>query len=141
MRRAQSFRSTDSVPFPLNTNKKWASAASVKDLCIGIGGFEESIPHNEISSSPPPSIGPKRCSVSAEEDLALLHQAVSERPFLEERGKTMAAWGDIATQLLSDDSFSRDKLSRKNAEARFDKLVLQKRQQTATALAASGIDE
>jgi hypothetical protein len=54
-------------------------------------------------------------TVSAEEDLALLRQALSERPFLKERGKTIAAWGDLAAQLLSDDSFSRDKLSGKNA--------------------------
>ncbi|GMF90280.1 unnamed protein product [Phytophthora fragariaefolia] len=86
-------------------------------------------------------MGPKRRNVSAEKDLALLRQALSERPFLKERGKPMAAWGDLATQLLSDDSFSRDKLSAKNAQTRFDKLVLQKRQQNSAALAASGIDE
>ncbi|EGZ17627.1 hypothetical protein PHYSODRAFT_389597, partial [Phytophthora sojae] len=88
---------------------------------------------------------PKRRNFSAEEDLALLRQALSNRPFLKERGKTMAAWDALAAQLVSDANFSRSasrgKLSGKTAQARFDKLVTQKRQQNAAALAASGVDE
>ncbi|ETN07126.1 hypothetical protein PPTG_13524 [Phytophthora nicotianae INRA-310] len=40
----------------------------------------------------------KRRNFFAEEDLALLQQVRSERPFLAEQGKTMAAWGDLAAQ-------------------------------------------
>ncbi|KAE8899458.1 hypothetical protein PF005_g4375 [Phytophthora fragariae] len=86
-------------------------------------------------------MGPKRRNFSAEEDLALLRQALSNRPFLRERGKTLAAWDALAAQLVSDANFTRGKLSGKTAQARFDKLVTQKRQQNAVALAASGVDE
>lgn len=131
----------------LYTNIKWAPVASVKNLSFGAGGFEECSPHNETSATPPanppppPSRSHKRRNFTAEEDLALLRQALSERPYIKERGKTIAAWGALAAQLVRDNNFSRDKLSGKKAQARFDKLVLQKRQQNAVALAASGVEE
>ncbi|KAF1778016.1 hypothetical protein GQ600_2298 [Phytophthora cactorum] len=60
----------------------------------------------------------------AREDLALLRQVLSERPFLKERGKTMAAWGELAAQLVGDDNSLRGE----NAQARFDKLVQQEQE-------------
>ncbi|KAJ8575998.1 hypothetical protein ON010_g3214 [Phytophthora cinnamomi] len=98
--------------------------SSTNLLRSGIVRFEERIPHNETSAQATTTNGTKR-NISTEEDLALLRQVLSERPFVMKRGKTMAAWGDFVGQLVSDDSFSRDKLSGKNAHVRFDIMVAQ----------------
>ncbi|KAI9995331.1 hypothetical protein PInf_012388 [Phytophthora infestans] len=66
---------------------------------------------------------PRRKNFTDDEDLALLRQIHADRPFLRQRGGIMAAWEALATKLVADENFPRNKLSGKTASGRFDKLV------------------
>jgi hypothetical protein len=83
----------------------------------------------------------RRRNFSDEEDLALLRQALGDRPFLQPRGGILAKWDALAATLVDDDSFPRDNLSGKTASGRFDKLVKAHREHTAEAATLSGVSE
>ncbi|OWZ21776.1 hypothetical protein PHMEG_0003606 [Phytophthora megakarya] len=82
-----------------------------------------------------------RRNFSDEEDLALLRQALGDRPFLQPRGGILAKWDALAATLVADESFPRDKLSGKTASGRFDKLLKAHREQAIEAAALSGVSE
>ncbi|KAG3080096.1 hypothetical protein PI124_g21248 [Phytophthora idaei] len=83
----------------------------------------------------------KRRNYSEEENVMLLRQVLGDRPFQAERGKITGAWDALAAKLVADDSFPRLKLSGKNAQSRFDKLVKTRRQENEESMAASGVSE
>ncbi|KAL3658982.1 hypothetical protein V7S43_016120 [Phytophthora oleae] len=83
----------------------------------------------------------KRRNYSEEEDVMLLRQVLSDRPFRVQRGKITVAWDALAAKLVADESFPRIKLSEKNAQSRFDKLVRSRRVENQESLAASGVSE
>ncbi|KAF4142195.1 hypothetical protein GN958_ATG08617 [Phytophthora infestans] len=87
----------------------------------------------------PPKV--KRRNVTDEEDLAQLHQAAFDWPFLSERGGVIAAWDTVAATLVGDPGFPKDKLSGKHAQERFDKLIQRKTDANTVVLAASGVAE
>ncbi|KAE8883934.1 hypothetical protein PF007_g6638 [Phytophthora fragariae] len=83
----------------------------------------------------------RRRNFTDEEDLALLRQALGDRPFLQPRGGILAKWDELAATLVADASFPRDNLSGKTASSRFDKLVKAHREQSAEAATLSGVSE
>ncbi|KAI9987756.1 hypothetical protein PInf_023800 [Phytophthora infestans] len=83
---------------------------------------------------------PRRKNFTDDEDLALLRQIHADRPFLRQRG-IMAAWKALATKLVADENFPRNKLSGKSASGRFDKLVEAHRAVAEESAKASGVDE
>ncbi|KAE9159795.1 hypothetical protein PF004_g31402 [Phytophthora fragariae] len=83
----------------------------------------------------------RRRNFTDEEDLALLRQALGDRPFLQPRGGILAKWDELAATLVADASFPRDNLSGKTASGRFDKLVKAHRKQSAEAATLSGVSE
>ncbi|EEY63904.1 uncharacterized protein PITG_02413 [Phytophthora infestans T30-4] len=84
---------------------------------------------------------PRRKNFTDVEDLALLRQTHADRPFLRQRGGIMAAWEALATKLVADENFPRNKLSGKTASGRFDKLVEAHRAAAEKSAKASGVDE
>ncbi|KAE9088674.1 hypothetical protein PF010_g19288, partial [Phytophthora fragariae] len=83
----------------------------------------------------------RRRNFTDEEDLALLRQALGDRPFQQPRGGILAKWDELAATLVADASFPRDNLSGKTASGRFDKLVKAHRKQSAEAATLSGVSE
>ncbi|KAG3106518.1 hypothetical protein PI125_g13156 [Phytophthora idaei] len=83
----------------------------------------------------------KRRNYSEEEDVMLLHQVLGDRPFQAQRGKITGTWDALAAKLVADDSFPRLKLSGKNAQSCFDKLIKTRRQEDEESMAASGVSE
>ncbi|KAG2780263.1 hypothetical protein PC116_g13212 [Phytophthora cactorum] len=81
----------------------------------------------------------QRRNYSEEEDVMLLRQVLGDRPFHAQRGKITGAWDALAAKLVADDSFPRLKLSGKNAQSRFDKLVKTRRQEKIYALSRSDV--
>ncbi|KAE8913992.1 hypothetical protein PF005_g1548 [Phytophthora fragariae] len=86
------------------------------------------------------SVG-KRRNYSEEEDVMLLRQVLGDRRFEARRGKITGAWDALAAKLVAEDSFPRLKLSGKNAQSRFDKLVKTRRQENEESMAPSGVSE
>ncbi|ETI51906.1 hypothetical protein F443_04842 [Phytophthora nicotianae P1569] len=84
---------------------------------------------------------PHRNNFTDDEDLALLRRIRADRPFLRQRGGIMAAWDALATKLVVDENFPRNKLSGKTASGRFDKLVEAHRAAAEESAKASGVDE
>ncbi|ETP21707.1 hypothetical protein F441_04838 [Phytophthora nicotianae CJ01A1] len=84
---------------------------------------------------------PRRNNFTDDEDLALLRRIRADRPFLRQRGGIMAAWDALATKLVVDENFPRNKLSGKTASGRFDKLVEAHRAAAEESAKASGVDE
>ncbi|KAG6941730.1 hypothetical protein JG688_00018516 [Phytophthora aleatoria] len=83
----------------------------------------------------------RRRNFTEEEDLALLRQALGDRPFLQPRGGFLAKWDAIAATLVADQNFPRESLSGKTASGRFDKLVKAHRELVAEAGLLSGVSE
>lgn len=83
----------------------------------------------------------KRRNFTEDEDVMLLRQVLSDRPFQEPRGKISLAWDTLAAKLVASEDFPRAKLSGKNAQSRFDKLVKARRHENEESLAASGVSE
>ncbi|KAF4137569.1 hypothetical protein GN958_ATG13251, partial [Phytophthora infestans] len=73
-----------------------------------------------------------------DEGLALLRQALRDRPFLQPRGSIPAGWDALAATLVADDSFPRENLSGNTASGRFDKLINAYRDHDADAATLSG---
>ncbi|ETP06638.1 hypothetical protein F441_16998 [Phytophthora nicotianae CJ01A1] len=84
---------------------------------------------------------PRRKNFTDDEDLAQLRQIHADRPFLRQRGGIMAAWDALATKLVVDENFPRNKVSGKTASGRFDKLVEAHRAAAEEPAKASGVDE
>ncbi|ETP54966.1 hypothetical protein F442_00421 [Phytophthora nicotianae P10297] len=84
---------------------------------------------------------PRRKNFTDDEDLAQLRQIHADRPFLRQRGGIMAAWDALATKLVVDENFPRNKVSGKTASGRFDKLVGAHRAAAEEPAKASGVDE
>ncbi|EEY54615.1 uncharacterized protein PITG_20220 [Phytophthora infestans T30-4] len=73
---------------------------------------------------------PRRKNFTDDEDLALLRKIHADRPFLRQRG-IMAAWKALATKLVADENFPRNKLSGNRAH----------RAVAEESAKASGVDE
>ncbi|KAG3001037.1 hypothetical protein JG687_00016138 [Phytophthora cactorum] len=77
-----------------------------------------------------------------EEDLALLRQALGDRPFRQPRGGILAKWDALAATFVADQNFPRESLSGKTASGRCDKLAKAHREHVAAAgLLVSGVSE
>ncbi|RLN72159.1 hypothetical protein BBJ28_00005982 [Nothophytophthora sp. Chile5] len=92
-----------------------------------------------MPTSPLPPHGRK--NYNADDDTALLRQVQLDRPFEKARGTVMQHWDALAATLVASPTFSRAKLSGKNAQSRMNQLVFAHREKMKNAELLSDVSE